>query len=200
MISRPLCYMEAEMCMHRVVAAVLCLAVLAVAAPEARAASGAQLAIGKFNEPVAFTDTATGQTYNLFFEAREGESAGNGDTTLLISDSAANLCSVHGPRPESLTGTAFDYGSGNDDYGFECGTAYGESVSINGCKATMQAHGFVHQDHPLSNFLGNTTIDVAVAKANGVYKVAIKYWTPKGLRKIAGSLPPGAYREWAGCP
>lgn len=183
----------------RKLAAVLCLIVFASAAPEARAGSGAQLAIGKYNEPVSFKDVATGQTYNLFFEARE-ETPGNGDTTLLIFDSPANLCSVHGPSPEILSGSAFDYSSGSNDYAFECGTAYGESVSINGCKATMQAHGFVHQDHPLSNFLGTTTIDVALTKSGGIYKVAIRYWTPKGLRKIAGSLPQGAYREWASCP
>lgn len=184
----------------RNLAAVLCLAVLASAAPEARAGSGDQLAIGKFNEPVSFKDTATGQTYNLFFEARESEDVGYGDTTLLISESPARLCSVHGPSPETLAGTAFDYGSGSEDYGFECGTAFGESVSINGCKATIQTHGYVHQDHPLSNFLGTTTIDVAIIKSGAIYKVAIKYWTPKGLRKIAGSLPQGAYREWASCP
>lgn len=181
-------------------AVVPCLTVLCLMPPLAQASPGDQLAIGKFNEPVPFTDAATGKTYKLFFEAREGSDAGSGDTTLLISDSPANLCSVHGPSPEALAGTAFDYGSGTDDYAFECGTAYGESVAINGCKATMQAHGFVHQDHPLSNFLGNTTIDVAVTKSNAAYKVSIKYWTPKGLRKIGGTLPPGAYREWASCP
>lgn len=58
----------------------------------------------------------------------------------------------------------------------------------------------MHQDHPLSNFLGTTTIDVAITKSGAIYKVAIKYWTPKGLRKIGGSLPQGAYREWASCP
>ncbi|MFO1133031.1 MAG: hypothetical protein U1E16_13590 [Hyphomicrobiales bacterium] len=181
-------------------AAVLCLTVLAFGAPSAQAGSGAQLAIGKFDAPVAVKDTATGRTYNLFIEAREGESAGNGDTTLLVSDSPANLCSVHGPSPESLAGTAFDYGSGNEDYAFECGTSYGETVAINGCKAVIQAHGFVHQDNPLSNYLGMTTIDVALTKSAGVYKIIIKYWTPAGVRKIAGPLPPGAYREWASCP
>jgi hypothetical protein len=179
---------------------VLCLSVLAIAAPSATAGSGAQLAIGKFDAPIAVKDTASGKTYNLFIEAREGTSAGNGDTTLLISDSPANLCSVHGPSPESLAGTAFDYGSGNEDYAFECGTSFGETVAINGCKATIQTHGFVHQDNPLSNFLGMTTIDVALTKTGGIYKVSIKYWTPNGVRKIAGPLPPGAYREWVSCP
>ncbi|PZF78376.1 hypothetical protein DK847_00705 [Aestuariivirga litoralis] len=181
-------------------AVVLCLSALAAAAPAALAGPGAELAIGKFDAPVAVRDTATGATYNLFIEAREKDPGGGGDLTLLISDSPANLCSVHGPTPESLAGSAFAYGSGNEDYAFECGTAYGQTVSINGCKATVQAHGFVHQDRPLTNFLGMTTIDVALSKANGVYKVNIRYWTPGGVRKIAGSLPPGAYRQWASCP
>lgn len=189
------------MILHRErLAVVLCLTVLAFNSPAAHAGSGAQLAIGKFDTPIAIKDAASGTTYNIFIEAREGASAGSGDTTLLISDSPANLCSVHGPSPASLSGTAFQYASGNEDYAFECGTAYGQSIAINGCNATIQAHGFVHQDKPLSNFLGMTTINVALTKSAGTYKVNINYWTPGGVRKIAGPLPPGAYREWASCP
>ena len=166
----------------------------------AEAANGSQVTIGKVDQTVAIKDTTTGRTYNVFLEAREGSTAGQGDTTLLVVNSPANACSVHGPSPSTLSGSAFDYNSGASDYAFECGTAYGQAVSINGCTANIQMHGFVHQDTPLTAYLGTTTIDATVTKSLGVYRVSLRITNPRGDVRISGNLPAGAYRNWPSCP
>lgn len=115
-------------------------------------------------EPGAtFEDNNTHLFYNFGLRATESAAAaGLGDVVLEVIGPGASACTVHGSSAQ-VDWTNFG-NEGGVSPGFECGRAYGESVRIDDCRATIQAHGFSHSDHPLINYLGSTTLDIDFRK------------------------------------
>jgi len=72
--------------------------------------------------------------------------------------------------------------------GVECGIAFGQSVSINGCVALMSFHAYVHSDSPRVNFLGPATVDVMVQKNASGVRVNLTIYTPKTAITVQGSF------------
>ena len=73
----------------------------------------------------------------------------------------------------STGGLAIDFSavpeSGTFPYqNVQCGRAFGQAVSIDGCVAVLKAHGFVHSDDPNSNVLDGMTIAVRFQKTGAV--------------------------------
>jgi hypothetical protein len=115
-------------------------------------------------EPGAtFEDNNTHLFYNFGLRATESAAAaGLGDAVMEVIGPGASACTVHG---SSAQVDWTDVGNeGGVAPGFECGRSYGESVKIDDCRATIQAHGFSHSDHPLINYLGPTTLDIDFRK------------------------------------
>lgn len=129
----------------------------------AAAAAGDVLRLGTTAAPVTLVDAKSGISYQLFFEAME-VSAGRGSTTIGMSGGQMRVCSTHGPGID-FSGTDFAY-SGNMPFAsIQCGTSYGQSVVINGCRATVEAHGFMHSDAPNLAHLGSTSIAIDFKKS-----------------------------------
>jgi len=125
-------------------------------------------------------------TYNFGLRAVEsGSAAGLGDAVLEVTGPGVSICTIHG---SSAQVDWTDFGNeGGVSPGFQCGRAYGESVSIDGCKAVIQAHGFGHSDNPLVNYFGTTTIDVTFQKksASGG-DIDVTLYTTSGKIQLKG--------------
>jgi len=103
------------------------------------------------------TDNSSGTTYNFSLNANENATiAGNGGVALQLGGPALSLCTAHATAP--LTIGSFPYQN------VQCGGAGGQSVAIDGCVATIQAHGFVHSDDPNSNVLDGMTVALRFQK------------------------------------
>lgn len=103
---------------------------------------------------------------------------GGGDTNINIQG-RSRACSVHGPGADE----------GNFPYqGVQCGTAFGNGVSINGCVADLEAHGYVHSDHPNVSYLGGTTIDVRYQKTRSGDQMKMTIYTPKENIELIGKV------------
>lgn len=115
-------------------------------------------------EPGAtFEDNNTHLFYNFGLRAVEsGAVAGLGDAVMEVSGPGVSACTVHGSSAQVDWSNFGNEGGVQPSY--ECGRSYGESVKIDDCKATIQAHGFSHSDHPLINYLGSTTLDIDFRK------------------------------------
>jgi hypothetical protein len=165
-----------------------------IASGYALAASGDVVRLGTVTTPATFIEGKTGVSYRLFFEAIEMNN-GAGDTTIGIGGGGMSGCSVHGPGVGDFVGTDFNY-SGNAPFAsIQCGTAHGQSVTINGCSAVVQAHGFVHADQPNVNYLGSTTIEVQFLKGKNGNRLQLSI----NGTQLSGTLTSGAI-SIATCP
>ncbi len=119
-------------------------------------------------EPGAsFEDNNTHFFYNFGLRAVESGAApgGLGDVVLEVVGPGISICTVHG---SSAFVDFTDVGNeGGVTPSAQCGRAFGQSVKVDDCRATIQAHGFGHSDHPLINYLGSVTIDVDFRKRSG---------------------------------
>jgi hypothetical protein len=123
-------------------------------------------------------DNDTGMTYSFALTAVQNSGNGGGDTNINIQG-VTRACSVHGPGAEE----------GNFPYqGVQCGMAFGNGVSINGCVAELEAHGYVHSDHPNLSYLGSTTIDVRYQKSRAGDQMKVTIHTPKEKIQLIGKV------------
>lgn len=125
-------------------------------------------------------------TYNFGLRAVEsGSAAGLGDAVLEVTGPGISMCTIHGSGAQ-VDWT--DFGNeGGSSPGFQCGRAYGESVSIDGCKAVIQAHGFGHSDNPLVNYFGTTTIEVTFQKKTSTSgDIEVTLYTTSGKIQLKG--------------
>lgn len=115
--------------------------------------------------PATVTDKSTGTTYTFRLRANEDTTtAGRGSVAMDLGGPALSLCTVHVTGPLTVDfSTAPETGS-FPYQNVQCGRAGGQSVAIDGCLATIQAHGFVHSDDPNSNVLDGMTIAVRFQK------------------------------------
>lgn len=138
-----------------------------------------------------FVDSASGQEFGLTMLAGEGEeSAGAGNFTLQVLGPGVSVCSTHGG--------GVDIGTQAEDgnyYGIvpmteiECGTSFGMAVSIDGCTATTELHGYSHSDYPFTIYSGSNTVELKFRKTSAMTgNVSIKVYTPKGPIKLAGNV------------
>jgi hypothetical protein len=122
-----------------------------------------------------------GFNYPFTITAIQHGAGGGGDVDINIpGPSPSRACSVHGPNADE---GSFPY------QGIQCGVAFGNSVSINGCVANLEAHGYAHSDHPNVNYLGSATIEVRYEKTRGggdPMKVTI--YTPKENIQLIGKV------------
>jgi len=125
-------------------------------------------------------------TYNFGLRAVEsGSAAGLGDAVLEVTGPGVSMCTIHG---SSAQVDWADFGNeGGASPSFQCGRAYGESVSIDGCKAVIQAHGFGHSDNPLVNYFGTTTIEVTFQKKSATGgDIEVTLYTTTGKIQLKG--------------
>lgn len=135
-------------------------------------------------------DSATGAQYTLSLVARESnDSPGVGNVTLLLSGPSMSICSAHGPQAE------IDFSPGGEDFGgnnplpdIQCGTAYGMAVSIDGCTAKTEMHGYSHSDYPFYTYMGPSTTNVVLRKSSSGSQVTLKVFTPEGAIKLSGNV------------
>lgn len=138
-----------------------------------------------------FVDYSSGGLYNLFIAARESsDTAGTGQFTLQLLGPGISVCSTHGGVVD--VGTSTDGENFSGSYPLEdiqCGTAYSMAVSIDGCTAETELHGFSHSDYPLIIYTGPNTVELAYKKTgDSTGKISMTVYTPKGPVKLAGQL------------
>jgi len=140
----------------------------------ATSTAGATLAVGG-----TIDDHGTSYGFNL--NANESSTPGEGNVTLFLNGNDISLCTVHGP--------------GADPDGFpltqvQCGGAARQAVSISGCRAAIEAHGFSHSDFPREAiYLGSMTVEVSFQKtAANAGNMKVTVYTPKRAIKIEGPV------------
>ena len=142
-------------------------------------------------EPGTFIDFVTGQEYSLTMLAGEGnEIAGAGNFTLQVSGPGISICSTHGGDAD--IGPQLEDGNYAGNFPLteiQCGTSYGMAVSIDGCTAKTELHGYSHSDYPLTIYTGSNTVELTFKKtSHNTGQVSIKVFTPKGPIKLAGDV------------
>lgn len=123
-----------------------------------------------------------GTSYGFNLNANEsGIQEGQGNVTLFLNGDGISLCTVHGA------------GAAPDSFPLaqvQCGGASTQAVSITGCKAAIEAHGFSHSDFPREAiYLGSITVEVVFQKkgpSTGDMKVIV--YTPKRSIKVEGPV------------
>jgi hypothetical protein len=113
-----------------------------------------------------------GRTYTVAWFAQESSTElGNGITDIDVDGNRMQLCSVH-------------VSPGN------CGTASNQAVSIEGCKALVEAHGLVHSDFPLpAIYLGDMTVEAAFKKQGAnTGSIKLTIYTPKKEIVVSGTV------------
>lgn len=133
-----------------------------------------------------FTDSLTGDQYTLTALGGEGQLAGGGNFTLGLQG-PISLCSTHGGGAD--IGTPLEDGNYAGNFPLteiQCGTAFGMAVSIDGCTAKSEMHGYSHSDWPFYTYTGSTTIEFVFKKSGTGGQVNVKIYTPKGPIKLAG--------------
>jgi hypothetical protein len=115
--------------------------------------------------PVTVTDNSSGTVYNFAIRANEDDFvAGKGSVAMELGGPSLSLCTVH------VTGPLFVDFSTNPETGsfpyqnVQCGRAFGQTVAIDGCVATIKAHAFVHSDDPNVNVLDGMILSVRLQK------------------------------------
>jgi len=140
-------------------------------------------------ESGTLVDSSTGEEYALILTAGEAEdSAGVGNVVLQLIGPAFAICSAHGAGVDIGPGLEDGNYAGNFPLAeLQCGTAYGMPVSIDGCNAKLEMHGYSHTDYPLHPFMGPTTIEMSLRKSTYVKsQVNVKVYTPTGVIKLSG--------------
>jgi hypothetical protein len=150
-----------------------------------------------------FVDNATKADYSFRLVASEEDGK---VTFYLEGPTPMDLCSAHGPSayidfgeiPDGGDPYEYDY-SGNypfavvepDDIdAIECGTAQNMEVSIDGCQADIEFHGYIHSDYPLVTYMGMMTTDVSINIGSDPEdnKIDITVFTPKEKIKLGGNF------------
>jgi hypothetical protein len=113
----------------------------------------------------AVTDNNSGTTYNFGLRANEDAvQAGVGSVVLGLGGPALSLCTAHSTAPLAVDFTTTPETGSFPYQNVQCGRAFGQTVAIDGCVATIKAHGFVHSDDPNSNILDGMTVAVRFQK------------------------------------
>ena len=135
-----------------------------------------------------------GTAYHFSLNANESTTqAGEGGVTFFLNGTALGLCTVHGPgaEPSSFPLTQV-----------QCGGAGAQAVSMTGCKAEIEAHGFSHSDFPREAiYLGTMTVDVKFLKkgpSSGEMKVTV--YTPKRAITVDGPVTFNGPASMSTCP
>ena len=131
-----------------------------------------------------FTDVQTGFNITLIFSANEDVGTDVGGTTIVQSELPEphiRTCSTHGSELEEAMGFTLT--------NIQCGLANDIKVAINGCRATVETHGYVHSDFPFTTYSGSSTIEINFSR-RGVtnWVVDITLYTPKESIKLRGTL------------
>ena len=129
-------------------------------------------------------DASTGQRHAVYIDALEFDNApGRGRVTLATGGGGVRwVCSANsGGFP----------GLGEEVPTPRCGTASGQSVSIDRCRATISVHARAHIDDPYTPFSGGTTVDIsfnrtAAGGADGMLTVTVH--TPKKELRLQGTV------------
>jgi hypothetical protein len=131
-----------------------------------------------------FTDVRTGFDFSLIFSANEDVGTDIGGTTILLfnpPDPNIRTCSTHG---SGLGG-----GVGFPLTTIQCGLSGDIKVAINGCRATVETHGYVHSDFPFTTYSGSSTIEIDFSRRGLTnWVVEITLYTPKESIKLRGTL------------
>jgi len=137
------------------------------------------------------TDSATGGEYGLVLIARESDdAAGLGQVTVQLLGPSISACSTHGGWVDIGPFTDGENFSGNYPLqDIQCGTAYNMAVSIDGCTAKTELHGFSHSDYPLITYSGQNTVELTFKKTSSDGgKVNMKVYTPMGPIQLNGDV------------
>ena len=148
---------------------------------------------GFFSAPGVFVDTVSGVEYGLFLNGRESDdTAGLGQATVQLLGPGIQVCSTH------FGGV--DIGNTSDGENFiengnfplaeiQCGTAYSQAVSVEGCTAKAELHGYSHSDFPVTIYSGPNTIELTYRKiSDSTGKLTLVVYTPKGPIKLSGEV------------
>jgi hypothetical protein len=138
-----------------------------------------------------FIDSTSGTQYLLLFISRESsDAAGVGQATVQLLGPGISVCSTHGPGADIGTSTDGENFAGNNPLpDIQCGTSYGMAVSIDGCTAKTELHGYSHSDYPLIAYMGQNTVELTFQKTSSSGgKVTMKIYTPKGPIKLDGNV------------
>jgi hypothetical protein len=137
-----------------------------------------------------FVDSA-GQEYELLMLAGEGEEIpGAGNFTLQVLGPSISICSTQGGSVDIGSPLPDGNYSGNSPLTeIQCGTAFGQIVSIDGCTAKTEFHGYSHSDYPLTTYSGSNTVALTFRKKSASSgQITITVYTPKGPIKLSGTV------------
>lgn len=140
-----------------------------------------------------FVDDATGFEYGLTLVAREADDeAGRGKATFQLNGPGIQLCSAHGAGVDlGIYPGSEDFSGNNPLLDLQCGTAYGQAVSIDGCTAKVELHGYSHSDYPLVTYMGPLTVDLTFRKSpvqTNSGQISLKLFTIKNPINLSGNL------------
>jgi hypothetical protein len=82
----------------------------------------------------------------------------------------------------------------------QCGRAYGEQVTIDNCKATIQAHAYQHSDHPLPSYLGPVGLEITLEKTGSKWTLTVVPSTPVNTTKFTIKGPVTGTIAMSSCP
>ena len=115
--------------------------------------------------PATVTDNSSKTTYSFALRADEDPpTPGIGSVVMVLGGPAVSLCTVR------MTGSLdVDFSTAPESGSFpyqnvQCGRAFAQAVAIDGCVATVKAHGFLHSDDPNTNILDGMTIALRFQK------------------------------------
>lgn len=163
-----------------------------------------------------FVDNASKADYSFHLVASEKDGK---VTFYLEGPTPMDLCSAHGPSAKIYFSDFPDEPPIDDPYEYfylgnypfavvepddidaiQCGTAHNMEVSINGCQADIEFHGYIHSDYPLVTYMGMMTTDVSINIGSDPEdnKIDITVFTPKEKIKLSGNFSGDV--EMENCP
>lgn len=150
----------------------------------------------------SFVDKYSGEEYQFRLIASESEEIpGNGQATFLLVGPSISMCTAKGTHAEIYFSSAGAEYPGNAPLEeVSCGTAHEMAVSIDGCQADIEYHGYVHSDYPLVTYMGmmTTDVNVKIGGNSGNNTINIQVYTPKEVIKLNGKF--SGYFEMDTCP
>lgn len=128
-------------------------------------------------------DQSTGRFHRVQICALESVATpGTGSIQLMLSGGGLQVCTVNGGGGLEL---------GQPVPTPNCGNAGGQTVRINGCQATISAHGSTHADDPHTPYIGGVTLDISflrTVRGGGDGELTITVHTPKRQIQLKGKL------------
>ena len=129
------------------------------------------------------TDTSTGEEYGFELSAEEDpNTAGVGGMFFALGGPSLSMCDARGPAAEL---------GENPFAGFGCGGSGNVSVRVDGCRAKMETHGFVHSDHPNTVYFGSVTMNITYRRNAGNSdggRLSVIVYTPKEPITLRGDV------------